>query len=164
MKVIRWLDKNFEVFLMSVLLVVLTLIMFVQVIMRYGFNSSLTWAEEACRYLFVWFSCFSLGYCVSHNNHLRIDMVENAVPGPVRKFLQLLSTVLQAFFAIALIIGGPELCIRAATNGQTSTSMRMPMQYVYVSLFVGSILMALRILERTVKTILLAKKERGEEE
>lgn len=162
MRLIRWFDKNFEVFLMSVLLVVLTLIMFIQVIMRYGLNNSLTWAEEACRYLFVWFSCFSLAYCVSQNNHLRIDMLENAVPRPVRIVLETLSTVLQAFFAIMLIIGGPGLFLRAAANGQTSTSMHMPMQYVYVSLFVGSILMMLRIIEVTIKKLLAAAK-RGEE-
>ena len=153
MKIIKWLDKNFEILLMSILLVVLTLIMFVAVIMRYGFNNSLTWAEEACRYLFVWFSCFSLAYCVSQGNHLRIDMVENAVPPPVKVVLNIVSIIFQGFFAIMLIIGGPELFLRAAANSQTSIAMRLPMQYVYVSLFIGAILMLIRIVEVTIKRI-----------
>lgn len=147
---------------MSILLVALTLIMFFQVVMRYGLNNSLTWAEEACRYLFIWFSCFSLAYCVSQGNHLRIDMLVTVVNRPVKIILESLSIVLQSFFAIMLIIGGPELIIRAAVNGQTSTAMRLPMQYVYVSLFVGAVFMMLRIIETTVKKI-LALVKRGED-
>lgn len=162
MKIIRWLDKNFEVVLMSILLVILTLIMFFQVVMRYGLNNSLTWAEEACRYLFIWFSCFSLAYCVSQGNHLRIDMIYNIVSRPIQIFLETLSIALQSFFSIMLIIGGPELFLRAAANSQTSIAMRMPMQYVYVSLFVGSILMLLRIVETTIKKIAVLVK-RGDE-
>lgn len=158
MKVVRWLDKNFELVLMAVLLVVMTGIMFLQVIMRYVLNNSLSWAEEACRYLFVWFTCFSLGYCVAYKNHLRIDILDNIVPRMTKNTLAVISTVLQAFFAVMLIVGGPELIMRATRNGQTSISMHMPMQYLYVSLLVGAILMVIRIIETTVKSLIEMKK------
>lgn len=54
MKAIKWLDENFEEFIMIIFLILLTCIMMLQVVMRYFFHNPLSWAEEACRYSFVY--------------------------------------------------------------------------------------------------------------
>ncbi len=48
------------VFIIGALLTLMTL----QIVMRYGFNSSLLWAEEMCRYMLIWLAF--LGVAMSY--------------------------------------------------------------------------------------------------
>ena len=54
MKALKWLNKNFEEFIMVSFLMIMTLIMGIQICARYLFNNSMAWTEEITRYLFVW--------------------------------------------------------------------------------------------------------------
>ena len=57
---IKKLLEVFSVLIMSVM----SIMVFVNVVLRYGFNSSLTTSEELSRYLFIWltFSASILAY------------------------------------------------------------------------------------------------------
>ena len=52
----------------------------VQVVLRYAFNSPLTWSEELARYLFIW--CAFLGWIVAsrRNSHLVMTFVVERFP------------------------------------------------------------------------------------
>ena len=54
MKFLKKLDESFEEWLMVGLLVAIGIVMILQVVMRYIFKSPLAWAEEICKYMFVW--------------------------------------------------------------------------------------------------------------
>lgn len=67
MQVIRWLDAHFEETIMVFLVSALTIVMMLQVILRYIFNAPLYWAEEFCSYCLVWSTFVSLGFCTRQN-------------------------------------------------------------------------------------------------
>ena len=50
------------------------LCVFIQVILRYVFNSPMTWSEELARYLFIW--CAFLGWIIAsrRNSHLAVNI------------------------------------------------------------------------------------------
>lgn len=52
-KLIHWLDEYLEISLCVALMSVMTVVIFVQVVMRYVFHNSLTWSEEFARYCFI---------------------------------------------------------------------------------------------------------------
>lgn len=51
-----------------------------QVVLRYAFNSPLTWSEELARYLFIW--CAFLGWIVAsrRNSHLAMTFAVERLP------------------------------------------------------------------------------------
>ena len=46
MKSIKWLDKNFELMILAIFLVIMSLLSFSNVIMRYCFHHALSWSDE----------------------------------------------------------------------------------------------------------------------
>ena len=51
---LKKIDEHLEDILLVTLLSLMSLIIFVQVIMRYLMRNSLSWSEELARYLFIW--------------------------------------------------------------------------------------------------------------
>ena len=58
----KFLNEHLEACFIVPLMFLMSIIIFVQVVMRYVFHSSLTWSEEMARYLFVWLVYFSVAY------------------------------------------------------------------------------------------------------
>ena len=60
MKLVKWLDKNFELVILAIMLAVMCCLSFANVIMRYAFHHALTWSDEICCYLLA----LSAFYCL----------------------------------------------------------------------------------------------------
>ena len=51
------------------------------------FGRSLTWTEEVPRYLLIWISFLGAAACVARREHVGFDVLFNALPAPVRRWL-----------------------------------------------------------------------------
>ena len=150
MKKLIWFTSHVEEIFMILLICVMTAVMGIQVFMRYIVNNSLSWAEEATRYLFVWFACMSIPYGIKVNKHLRIDMLLNAVPPLIKKIFGIFSTVLTFLFAGYLFWNGITVFGMLTASGQSSPAIRLPMQYVYLGLLVSLLIAMIRIIQRLI--------------
>lgn len=65
----------------------LFLIIVLAVIGRYVFGRSLTWTEEVPRYLLIWISFLGAAAGVARRDHVGFDVLFNAFPAPVRRWL-----------------------------------------------------------------------------
>lgn len=66
-----------ELLLMSISMVILTAVMSWQVLTRYFIGIPATWAEELCRYLFIWTSFVGSAYAVWMSEHIEIDLIDS---------------------------------------------------------------------------------------
>lgn len=148
MKVLRWINKYLELGLMIFLLICICCVMGAQVFMRYVMNNSLPWAEEFCGYAFIVFSCLSLSYTTKVDKHLRIDVILNAVPSPVRKVLNVLNFVCEVFFAVMIIYGAPNYMSTAIRTNLRGSAFRIPLKFIYIWLAIGAGIMLFRTLQR----------------
>lgn len=89
----------------AILLGLMTLITFVNVVLRYGFNTGLIWGLEATSFLFAWLVLFGVSYAVKVTAHLGVDAVITLFSAPVRKALALFAGAVCIFYA-ALIMKG----------------------------------------------------------
>ena len=96
---------GFEETAIAVLLGLMTLITFVNVVLRYGFNSSLIWGLEVVLILFSWLVLFGISYAVKVGAHLGVDAVINLFGPGGRKVLALLSAALCLAYALLLLKG-----------------------------------------------------------
>ncbi|WP_068714154.1 TRAP transporter small permease [Vibrio tritonius] len=83
----------------------MTLLTFVNVIMRYAFNDNILWAVELTVFMFAWMVLVGASYGVKKHFHIGVDVVINIVSPPWRKVLALLSAVSCLAFAILLLVG-----------------------------------------------------------
>lgn len=80
MSLIRWLDKNFEKYLILVSYVVMAAIIFEEVVRRYLFKEQAAWSTTIPVYLFLWVTWFGAAYNVRTRSHLRFTEIRQKLP------------------------------------------------------------------------------------
>jgi len=112
--------KGFEETVIAVLLGLMTMITFVNVVMRYVFNSSLIWGLEVTLILFAWLVLFGVSYGVKVTAHLGVDAVTNMLsPGP-RKVVAIIAGLLCIVYAFLLLKGAWDYWAPYAALDRTS--------------------------------------------
>ena len=78
----------------AIILGMMTLITFINVVLRYGFNTGIIWGLEAVTFLFAWLVLFGMSYAVKVTAHLGVDAVVNLFSLPKRRVLALVAAVI----------------------------------------------------------------------
>ena len=131
-----------------------TALVFIQVIMRYVFHNSLTWSEELVRYIYIWQTWIGVSYAVQTGSHLRITMIRDRLPAKGQQVLEILVRIIWVGFAIFIAYQGVQAVQIILSFGQKSSALRVPMQFCYMSIPVGMILMSIRLIEKTIRELL----------
>jgi C4-dicarboxylate transporter DctQ subunit len=84
---------------------IMTLITFANVVARYIFNANILWALELTVFLFAWLVLMGASYAVKKHIHIGVDVVINAVPPAMGKFLTIIAVAACLAFSIMLLIG-----------------------------------------------------------
>ena len=140
-RVARW-ERGAAVALLAVTVVIVIL----QVFFRYVLNSSLSWSEEAARYLFIWAALLGFSSSVEAGRLFSFDMLAARLPPAGRRLCAALFALAAVAFLWALVVHGGSLV--AKTMSQSSPAMGMPMAIAYAALPVGGVLIALHFLAR----------------
>jgi len=83
----------------------MTLITFVNVVMRYVFNESLIWGLEVVLILFAWLVMLGISYGFKKTTHLGVDAVTNMLPARGQRITALLSAAVCLIYASLLMKG-----------------------------------------------------------
>lgn len=138
MKVIKWLDDHFEEFLMILCLVAITVVMFMQVIIRkIPWIPALTWAEEFCRYAWIWSVFLSLPYTIKRCSMLRVTVLLDLMPQKVRKILDIAVDVIIIASMALLLYHSVPLVVDRYISAETSPAMLWPMWVMYAFMILG---------------------------
>ena len=89
-------------FLMVFIIALMTVLVVLNVVLRYGFNSSLGVTEELARYLFVWLTFLGAISAFIRNTHVRVDSILVRLPVKLQRTLTVLSD-LAMFVCCAMI-------------------------------------------------------------
>ena len=104
----------------AVILGLMTIITFINVVLRYGFNTGIIWGLEATTFLFAWLVLFGVSYAVKVTANLGVDAVINLFPAPVRRFLALVAAAVFIAYGVLLLKGAWDYWANFANLPQTT--------------------------------------------
>lgn len=102
----RGLFHRIEEALLAVILAAMTILTFIQVVLRYVFNTGLLWALEANFYLFGWLVLIGISYGVRTHAHIGVDALVRQLPPGIRRTLGLVVVALALVYAGLMFYGG----------------------------------------------------------
>lgn len=84
----RWIDRSCKAIeaVIALFLAVMVVLVFGNVVLRYGFNSGITVSEEVSRWLFIWVTFLGALVALKEHRHLGMDMVVQKLPAAGKKF------------------------------------------------------------------------------
>ncbi len=141
-------------FTLVVMLSLMVIMVFGNVVLRYGFNDGLIASEELSRYLFIWITFLGAIVTLRDNAHLGLDSLVRHLSLRGKKLAFALSNLLMLGCCTLMFYGTyKQHGINATTR---SPVMEIPMSWVYGIGYITSTAMGLIILAKLVR---LAKGE-----
>lgn len=152
MKVLKFIDEQFEKWFLIVSLIVMVLVTFMQIVLRW-FNAATVWAEEFSRYVMLYQVWVGASYAAHEDAHIRITALIGKLTGGRRRGMDLVVLTLWLLFALWLTVEGCVLVGKIAAMGQVSSAMRIPMTIPYASVPIGGALMTIRLVQKIVERL-----------
>lgn len=136
---------------------VMTVIIILQVFMRYLFLYSLSWSEEVARYLMIWVSFLGASLALKYGFHIGVEFVINRIPEKIRGWVNLVAKLGVLLFLIYFTIGGFR--VSWAVRDQDSPALLFSMAYAYLSAPVGGLFMIIQLLNLLVEDWVKVRKK-----
>lgn len=89
----------------AVSLAVMAILVFGNVVLRYVFNSGITWSEEMSRFLFVWMTFLGAISALKDNEHLGVDIFVKKLSPRMKKAVFVLTNGI-LLYALWLVLDG----------------------------------------------------------
>ena len=140
----RWSDYSEKTvrFTLIVMMAVMTVVIIIQVFLRYLFSFSLSWSEEVARYLMIWVAFLGASLALKKGLHIGVELVISRVGQKVKKWILLVSQASILIFLLYLTVGGGKLAW--AVRDQSSPALLFSMGWAYLSAPVGGLFMVIQ--------------------
>mgnify|MGYP000945999466 FL=1 len=153
--------NHFEVYAGAGIFIIMTILLFVQVVTRYCFGHAVTWAEEVATILFVWMVYLGVAAAVLSRKHLKIDAFVEMLPFKAKKTLLIISNVIFLAFSLYIIFPMMSLVNNYAAKSATSPILKIPKALSYVVMPLCFLLTAIRLVQEIIRLSKEKEKERG---
>lgn len=153
MKKILYMLDNAEEYTAGFGLLLMAVLYFIEVVLRYAFGRSNAWVEEFLRYLMVFITFFGASVAIKYGAHMSVNVIEYI---PVKWFKRLIAVfvaLMGILFSILLVYLSWYLVLRIQGFGQKSPAMQIPMYIPYAIIPLGFLSMLIRFSSRLVISI-----------
>lgn len=130
--------------LVGLMMAVMFLLVFTNVVTRYGFGFSIGWAEEVSRFIMVWCTFIAAGLALREGRHVAIEVLQDKLPEQARRLLRLGIFLALLAFAVGTVWLGARFAIFAWDKETMVT--QIPRGIPYLGIPVGMAFFALHLL------------------
>ncbi len=131
---------------MAILLAFMTLLTFLQVVLRYVFNTGILWSLEATVYAFAALVVFGMSYGVRTQSHIAVDLVVSRLPPKLRHAAALLAVAFCLIYCGLMLYGSVVFVERLAALGNFARDIPAPKWALTVVMPLGFALLTYRFL------------------
>lgn len=129
-----------------ILLVLTTLLVFVDVVMRFGFNTGFMWSQELTLHMSGWFVLFGASYGLKVGSHIGMDAFVKLFPRTGRRILSGIGAVLALIYCGLIFYGSWIYLKKMKMIGITLEDMPIPTWLAHGMLLVGFTFLIIRLL------------------
>lgn len=122
--------NKFEERMIGFLLVFMTLLVFLDVIMRFGFGTGFLWTQELTLYTSAWFVLFGISYGLKVGAHIGVDAVLKLVSPQAQRILSAIAALFCIFYCFLFMYGTFVYLSKVYSVGITVEDLRFPMWLV----------------------------------
>lgn len=126
-----------------------------QVVLRFGFNYSLPWPEEAARYLMIWIVMLAGSLLVKDDQLVRVDFFDHLWPAHWLVYRNAIFRIFLAALLGVLAWQGLDQAIFAIRR--TTTALQISWFWPYFAIPAGATLMLLQMLALTIRELAAGK-------
>lgn len=125
----------------------MSIFVFGNVILRYVFNSGLTWSEELARFLFVWMTFLGAIGALKDNKHLGVDLLLRKLPPNLYKLIYVIGQIVILFLLLIILHGSWKMTLLNVNN--YSPAIGLPLSSIFLVGIVMSVCMWAIVIYRT---------------
>jgi C4-dicarboxylate transporter, DctQ subunit len=148
-KIRNGLDKVltfFEDWTLFISVMAALLALFVNVVLRYGFNYTLAWSEELVREVIIYTTFIGCGVAVKQRSTIKIDALVNVVP-KLKVPLNFFSNLVTIIFSVMMIYYGWKMAALQVMTNQKTIILEIPLVYLYAILPLMGTTMLIRTIQ-----------------
>lgn len=145
-RLLKMADRLEEAF-MVVALTLMTLLTFVQVVLRYVFNTGLVWSLEATTYLFAWLVLIGMSYGVRTEAHIAVDLLTRRLPERAARGVAIVALACGLVYCALMVYGGGAFVDRLMTLGNDARDIPLPRWLLTGIMPVAFVLLAVRLVQ-----------------
>ena len=102
--------NHLEEIILVAMFFVLVVVIFLQVVMRFVFNNSLSWTEALARLLFVWLTWLGVSIGAREGEHIKITALVEKLPFKLAQIVNIISEIAVIVICAVTIYYGVFLC------------------------------------------------------
>lgn len=126
---------------------------FVNVVGRYVFDASLSWAAELTIFFFLWSVFFGAAYCFKKDAHIAVTIILDIVPSKVAKAMLIVSHIITLVFLLAVSYYGYEYLLLVIDLDEMSIDLDIPMWIPYLVIPVAFLFAGFRVAQKLAHII-----------
>ncbi|MFW2367922.1 MAG: TRAP transporter small permease [Desulforhopalus sp.] len=129
-----------------ILLVLTTLLVFLDVVMRFGFNTGFMWTQELTLHMSAWFVLFGASYGLKVGSHIGMDAFVKLFPRTGRRVLTAIAAVLALIYCGLIFYGSWIYLKKMKLIGIDLEDIPIPAWLAHGMLLVGFAFLIVRLL------------------
>jgi len=147
------LVNTFEEKIISLLLVMMVILVFIEVVMRFGFGSGFLWAQELTLLISAWFVLFGVSYGLKVGAHIGVDALVKILPHTWQRIVSSVAVGLCLVYCGMFLYGGWIYLAKMKKIGIELEDMEFPTWIAHSILFIGMAFLTLRLVQLLIRII-----------
>ncbi len=137
--------NSIEEGVISILLAAMTLLVFIEVVLRFGFGIGLLWAQELTLHLSAWMVLFGVSYGIKIGSHIGVDALVKVLPPLARRIINGIAVTACLVYCGLFSKGAWVYLAKMHKIGIEMEDMPIPKWIAHSIILLGMIMIAIRL-------------------
>ena len=154
-KILKKIDTfvtNIEEWTLFIIVMAALISLFINVVLRYGFNYTLAWSEELVRIVIIYSTFVGASVAVKQRAMIRIDAIVQIFP-KLKPGLTIATNLLMLVFAGMMVYFGYKMTHLQYLTHQKTIIMQIPLVIIYAIMPVMGIMVFIRTVQVIIQDI-----------